>query len=99
MPEDIAKTVCHTPTPGKQPTAIPSWKYELLRKHILAVVPSGKPGIAAKDLADLVRDRLESNDLDQLGSVSWHTTTVRLNMEVEGELTRLANSTPLRLYR
>ncbi|MEM1229402.1 MAG: hypothetical protein AAGI15_02610 [Pseudomonadota bacterium] len=92
-------TVCHTPTPGKQPTRIPSWKYEVVREHILAIVPQQAPGIPAKDLAGLVAKRMDSNTRARLGSVGWHTVTVKLNMEVDGELQRVANARPQHLVR
>lgn len=94
-----ARTVCHTPTPGAQPTSIPSWKYQLIRTALLQVVPTAEPGIAAKELPQLVRSRLDPESLAKLGSVSWHTTTVRLNMEVDGELQRVAGRKPLHLYQ
>jgi len=99
MKERPSKTVCHTPTPGKKPTAIPTWKYELLREAILSVVPVQEPGIPAKDLASTVQSKIDAGSLKDLGSVSWHVTTVRLNMEVEGELGRIAGSKPLRIVR
>jgi len=37
--------------------------------------------------------------LARLGSVGWHTTTVKLNMEVKGELQRLSGVNPQRLIR
>jgi len=95
----IQRTVCRTPTPGKKPTAIPTWKYELVREAILASAPGSEPGVPANDLPEAVRGRLRAEDLEDLGSVVWHTTTVRLNMEVEGELRRVRGSRPLRVVR
>jgi hypothetical protein len=94
-----ARTVCHTPTPGKKPTTIPTWKYDAVRAAVLAVVPSEEPGVVAKDLPALVADQLSKADRDQLGSITWHTTTVKLNMEVDGELQRVAGARPQRLIK
>ncbi|MEM6708101.1 MAG: hypothetical protein AAF648_04890 [Pseudomonadota bacterium] len=91
--------LCRTPTPGKQPTRIPKWKYDVVRKAVLKAVPKRGDGVAAKDLKDLVRPHLTAAQLDELGSLGWHVTTVKLNMEVEGELVRVANATPQRLLR
>ncbi len=93
------KVVCHTPTPGKLPTSIPTWKYALLRAAILETVPTSAPGMAAKDLPDVIRGKLPADKLKELGSVAWHTTTVRLNMEVDGELERIPGSKPMHLVR
>ena len=93
------RTVCHTPTPGKQPTSIPTWKYDAVRAAILSVVPKQPPGIVAKDLPTLVRAKLDAQILDRLGSVAWHTMAVKLNMEVDGELERVAGAKPQRLIK
>ena len=99
MSTSEAKKLCHTPTPGKAPTRIPAWKYDLLRARILALVPLAEPGLAASALPDLVAQQLDDDARDRLGSVGWHVTTVRLNMEVEGELVRLPKVKPLHLIR
>lgn len=93
------RIVCHTPTPGKQPTSIPTWKYRALRAAILDVVPAREPGIVAKDLPGMVADQLSDDIKAELGSIAWHTTTVKLNMEVDGELQRVAGAKPQRLVR
>lgn len=94
-----ARVICHTPTPGKQPTTIPTWKYDAVRAAILNVVPKDAPGVVARDLPALVADRLSKANKEKLGSVAWHTTTVKLNMEVDGELARVAGAKPQRLIK
>ena len=93
------RTQCKTPTPGKRPTSIPTWKYQAVRAAILDVVPTQAPGVAAKALPELVSERLDADVLAKLGSLTWHTTTVKLNMEVIGELRRLPKIKPQRLVR
>ncbi len=93
------RTLCRTPTPGKQSTSIPAWKYRAVRVAILQIVPATLPGIAAKELPALVGAALSAQDKKALGSVAWHTTTVKLNMEVEGELARVPGVTPQHLIR
>lgn len=97
MAEDD-KVTCHTPTPGKKPTRIPRWKYDCIRSAILgAVGEAGEEGFAMSDLYPAVAARLSKDQLADLGSVTWHTMSVKLNMECEGELHRLPNVTPQRL--
>ena len=91
------KVVVETPTPGKQPTRIDRWKYDLVRDAILSVVPAGDNGIEFSELAQLVESHLSREDLERLGSVSWYTTTVKLDMEVKGEIERVPGSKPQRL--
>jgi hypothetical protein len=94
-----AKIVCKTPTPGKQSTAIAKWKYDLVRNAIRTCVPKTKEGVAFKELPDLVADVLPPDDRARLGSVSWHTTTVKLHMETIGELERVKGAVPQRIRR
>ncbi len=93
------KILCHTPTPGKQGARIDRWKYELVRDAILNVVPAEGAGVAFKDLPDLVAGELSAADRARLGSLTWYTTTVKLDLEVRGELERLAGASPQRLRR
>lgn len=93
------KVLCETPTPGKQPTRIDRWKYDLVRSAILDVVPTDDKGLEFNRLPELVERQLGSDDLRRLGSVSWYTTTVKLDMEVKGEIERVPGSTPQRLRR
>lgn len=98
-PRDDARMLCRTPTPGKQPVSIPAWKYRVVREALLTIVPATPPGIAAKALPDRVAAVLPRDLFARLGSVSWHVTTVRLNMEVDGELQRVAKLRPLHVVR
>lgn len=91
------KFECHTPTPGKQPTRIDQWKYDLIHAAICELVPSSGEGLLFKDLAGLIRTHLEAEQLATLGSVSWYATTVKLHMETTGELLRVPNVKPQRL--
>lgn len=93
------KVECRTPTAGKAATRIATWKFELLEAAILGIVPREEPGIEFKALPARVRQALTAAELKRLGSVSWHTTTVKLELEVRGHLTRIDGSSPQRLIR
>lgn len=93
------KVVCETPTPGKQPVRIARWKYDLVRSAILAVVPADECGVEFSRLPGLVEGQLSASDLEKLGSASWYTTTVKLDLEVKGEIERVPGSRPQRLRR
>jgi hypothetical protein len=94
-----AKITCETPTPGKKPTRIAKWKYEAVRAAILAPLPERGEGLPFAELADCVHRHLESDTLGRLGSVKWYTTTVKLHLEVRGEIKRVLGSRPQRLLR
>jgi len=95
------KIACYTPTKGRDAsTRIPRWKYDCVRRAILNVLDDNEDGqVVFMDLANLVQERLTSNQLAKLGSVKWHVTSVKLNMEVEGELERVPRKTPQTLRK
>ena len=95
------KVSCRTPTQGRGGvTRIPKWKYDCVRAAILDALEAAPGGqIYFKDLADLVKARLTAEQFANLGSTGWHVTTVKLNMEVEGELARVADRKPQSLKR
>jgi hypothetical protein len=100
MPQDSSdKVVCETPTPGKQPTRIDRWKYDAVRKAILKVTPRRGDGIRFSELADKVKSALPAKQLAELGSVSWYTTTVKLDLEVRGDIYRVDGARPQRLLK
>ncbi len=95
---DQQKIFCETPAEGKAGTQIPLWKYQAVRAAILdAVKEAGSGGITFASLPDAVVQKLSDDDRAKLGSVSWHVTTVKLDLEVKGELKRLERKSPQRL--
>ena len=92
MSED--RVACRTPDGKSDGKRIPKWKYDTLRQAILAEAN----GSDLKTLSDAVKAKLSADELDRLGSFGWHFTTVRLNMEVKGELARLPGS-PVRIKK
>ncbi len=93
------KTDCRTPNPDRPGvTRIPTWKYDLVRSAILEALRSaGEDGLTLSELRDDLRDRIAAEDVLRLGSLSWHMTTVKLNMEVLGDFGRVKNSSPQRV--
>ena len=100
MTEDD-RIACYTPTKGRDgATRIPRWKYECIRRAILDVLEDADDGqLLFKNLADHVQAQLTSNQLAKMGSLNWHVTTVKLNMEVEKELERVPRKTPQTLRK
>ena len=88
-----AKVACRTPTAGRDGAVnIPAWKFDLLRDSILAVLAGDELPFA--ELADRVRARLGAEELARIGSLGWHVTTVKLELEVRGEIARSAGRGP-----
>ena len=98
---DKGKIICRTPTKGRNgEVRLPEWKYTCIRQAILDVLEDSHEGqIVFMNLAENVSSRLTSNQLAKLGSVKWHVTTVKLNMEVEGEIERIPRLSPQTLRK
>ena len=94
---DDARVVCHTPTPGKKPTRIHKWKYDLLRGIILDILDGSADGVEFRSLPSLIDARLNAEQRANLGSVGWYATTVKLDMEVQSDIERIPNTSPQRL--
>jgi hypothetical protein len=92
-----SKVLCETPTPGKKGTRIHEWKYEAVRKALRKVIPRKAPGVLFEDLPELVDQALPAEARQKLGSVPWYTTTVKLHLEVIGEIERIPGSSPQRV--
>lgn len=99
MSEADLRVVCETPTPGKKSTRIRKWKYDLVRDAILRAVSEDHDGVEFRRLPELVESHLLRSELQRLGSLSWYVTTVKLDMEVKGELERVPGSRPQRLRK
>ena len=95
------RIACRTPTEGRDGvTRIPAWKFHLVRKAILhAVDAAGPEGLSLSQLAGEVKARLSQADMARLGALGWHCTTVKLEMEVAGEIERAPGPGPQRLIR
>ena len=78
---------------------IPKWKYDATRSAILKAVPRTVEGLQAKDLPKHVKNLLPKKELENLGSTTWYTVTVKLELEVNGEIERIPGSRPQRIRR
>lgn len=85
-----------TPTKGKQGLRVNEARYGAMRRALLASIPRSSTGVAFADLPGLVRPRLPAG---WTGSVMWHVTAVKLDMETRGEIERVPGVTPQRLRR
>lgn len=94
---DEERILCQTPSPGKQPTRIVKWKYDLVHKAILKSVPGKGEGLLFKELPRKVEHNLARKDRQRLGSIGWYTTVVKLDMEVKKELKRVPGAKPQHL--
>lgn len=93
------RVACRTPAEGRDGTSnIPVWKYEAVSAAIRSVLKDAGPeGMLNKDLRDAVEARMGAEDLANLGKLGWHVVTVKLEMEVRGEVVRLPGKGPLKI--
>ena len=86
--KEIEREICRTPTAGKKGvTRIPKWKFDCLRKAILEGLHENQ--IPFTELTANIRKRLSHRELSDMGSLGWHVTSVKLELEVRGEIKRL----------
>ena len=99
--ENKSRVTCRTPTQGRTgTTSIPKWKYDCVRQAIIDTLDESAPtAFPFKDLANAVKARLSPEDISELGSIGWHVTTVKLNMEVKGEISRISGTSPQMLVK
>ena len=91
------RTPCRTPNAAGV-TNIPTWKFDVLRPAILdAVAEAGPEGLKMADLKAAVRGRIPLETLEKLGSLGWHMMSVKLELEVRGEIARMDGKGPQRL--
>lgn len=100
----MAKTLderiaCRTPVAGRDGiTNVPAWKFDLVRSAILKVLgEAGPEGMQNKDLRDSVGAELSEGDMEHLGKLGWIVVTVKLELEVRGEVVRMEGNGPLRI--
>ena len=86
------------PDPDKQGTRIDATVYEATRSAILeSIEQAGEGGVAFGDLPGEV-ERRSDPEIWADRSVGWYTTTVKLDLEARGLISRSAGRSPQRLY-
>ena len=86
------------PDPKKKGTRISREMYEAVREAILDAVPADEPGLRFGDLSKEVEERAPRHVFEN-ASVSWYATTVKLDLEARGLISRVPGVSPQRLVR
>lgn len=87
------KVACRTPAKGREgETNIPAWKFRVVRAAILAALPA--EGLGLSELRTAAKAHVPAAELERLGSWGWHFTTVKLEMEVRGDILRRDTTGP-----
>ena len=87
------------PDGAKTAPRIEKFKYDAVRRAILKVVPRSEKGIGFKELPKKVGSLLPAAVKRRIGSVSWYTTVVKLDLEARREIRRIPGISPQRLRR
>ncbi len=85
--------------PERRPTRVDRRRYQATREALLAVIPAGDSSVEFKELPRLVTDYLPQGELPGGGSILWHVTTVKLDLEARGLIERVPGAKPQRLRR
>jgi hypothetical protein len=75
---------------GKKGVNIDKAKYDQVRNAILEIIKS-KETITMADLSETVKQKLEGNFN---GKIGWYFMAVKLDLEVRGEIERVAKVSP-----
>lgn len=87
------------PDPERNSTRVNRERYWATRRALLdALSDAGEDGLRFSELADQVRSRAPSAAFEG-ASVSWHTTTVKLDLEARGLVARIPKAKPQRVRR
>ncbi len=94
------KTPCRTPAIGRDGvTNIPTWKFDLIRGHILGLLDEAGGPMVYNDVRDAVGARLTEDETAKLGKLGWHCIAVKLEMEVRGEIIRVKAKGPQQIAK
>lgn len=89
-----ARVACRTPAIGRDGVSnIPEWKFDLIRAHIHEILADGSAHLY-DDVRDAVGARLSEEEAAKLGKLGWHVITVKLELEVRGEIERVKAKGP-----
>ena len=86
------------PDPERKGTRISRATYDAVCNAILDALPDGETGLRFADLSEAVESRVPQG-LFENASVGWYTTTVKLDLEAKGLISRASGSRPQRLVR
>ena len=87
------------PDADKSGPRIDRIQYDAFRRAILKAVPRRETGIPFKELSPAVAGLLPQRVRNSVGSITWYTTTIKLDLEARGEIERVPGSRPQRLRR
>jgi hypothetical protein len=97
MPEQRVQLL--HPDPSKDAPRIDQAKYDAVRAALLQAIPADAEGVPFDELAEQVTTLLPPESLAALGSVSWYTTAVKLDLEARGLIERVPGVQPQRVRR
>ncbi|MDJ0653448.1 MAG: dihydrofolate reductase [Xanthomonadales bacterium] len=91
--------ICRSPHDPERVERIACWRYDAIRAAILQALPADGHNLTLTGLMQELRQSIGRGEQRRLGSFKWLVTTVKLEMEVNGELLRADGDGPQRLYR
>lgn len=74
-------------------------KYEAMRKALLKVLPSRKPGLTQAEMWEQVPPHLPQDEFPGGAKSGWWVKCVQLDLEAKGVIERDRSAKPLRWHR
>ena len=94
---DEERVVCETADSGEEAHTHPQVEVRPAGRTILEIVAESVDGVEFRNLSGLIEGRLSTEQRENLGSVSWYTVSVKLDMEVKGDIERVPRAKPQKL--
>lgn len=98
MPDKTDRIVIENIASPRHVQRVDRSKYEAMRKALLAVLPSGPPGITVADAKAALLPHLPDALFPDGAKAGWWLKAVQLDLEAKGTIHR-AKGSPVRLFR
>ncbi|MCA8914853.1 MAG: hypothetical protein KDB90_05535 [Planctomycetes bacterium] len=88
MPKSVTEKIVECRTPGGLTLRMERWYYEAIRSALLRILPAPDIHAEVYQLHLLVNEQLDAATRGSINSLVWLVAWVRLDLEVEGVVTR-----------
>ena len=94
------KIECRSPNKPNGPTrSVLAWKFDIAANAIRAALAKQPTGIPFDQIVAAAAQQIDKQVLETLGKPDWLVETVRLELEVRGEVERIKSGGPIPILR
>ena len=80
---------------GKKAISMDKEKYDVIEKSLLICL-KGKAAATHKEILNAITEDFKKNKIKFEGSVEWHMEWIKLDLEARKQITRMADTTPIK---